>query len=179
MNETLFRIFEPAVSKENIIITLIITLISSIIIGLLSGKIRNSLRDGFIGFLIMEIICIVLYFNVRNKVQSERYNQIKDTMIKISEKTIICNPININIRTWKDGMKCIEKCPKEVGYYILTCDLLEKEKDYESAATLIEMGLDFIRISPPPPPLCERLQKYYRHLNNRPQLDKDCNKIHY
>jgi hypothetical protein len=135
---------------------------------------RSSFRDGIFTLGITEIIFIILIFALKDTVRSERLKTIQESFVNI-EYTNNHSDSNVTINSWIDGLEYIKKCPKEVGYYIRTCDILEKEKDYESAATLIELGLDFIQISPPPQPLCERLQRYYKHLDKRPKLDIDCN----
>ena len=180
MNETWFNIAQSATSPNNILTSLLLTVISSLVIGaIFYKKIRNSVRDASIGFMISEIILVLILFSVKDNVKSERLKYINKVMLELDINSFSCNYTDNQITDWKTGVNCIKLCPKEIGYYITTCDLLEKEKDYESAVTLIELGLDFIRIFPPPPPLCERLQRYYKMLPNRTMIDNNCNKIHY
>ncbi|GET25516.1 hypothetical protein [Prolixibacter sp. NT017] len=180
MNETWFNIAEAAVSPSNILGTFLITLISSAIIGgIFYRSIRKATRDAVLGFLISEIILLFILFSVKDEVKSERLKFINESMLSIDPNSFKCEYTDVYISNWKTGMKCILKCPKEIGYYIKTCEMLEKENDIESAATLIELGMDFIKISPPPTQLCEKLQRYYDKLPDRPKLNKDCIKIHY
>ena len=180
MNETWFKIIESATSPGNILISLLITIFSSVVIGIIFYKsLRNTTRDAFLGFIISEVILLLLLFSVRNNVKSERLEYIQKAMLSINPSSFSCNYTDTDISDWRTGLKCIKLCPKEIGYYIKTCDILEREKDFESAATLIELGLDFIKISPPPTQLCERRKRYYDILPNRPRLDDECNKIHY
>lgn len=173
MLEKYFSSIEAAVSPSNIAITIIGAIFASLILGAFLGNIRKSLRDGLLSFLIFELLFIVLYISVKDNVSSYRYRVIKETMLKININNDVENR-SIEINSWFSGLKAIEKCPSEVGYYLITTDYLEKEKDYESAALLIELGLDFIRQSPIPPPLCKKLRIYYKHLKNKPEITKDC-----
>lgn len=173
MIEKHFSSLESAVSPSNIVITLIVALIASLILGMILGKIKKSVRDGFYSFLIFELIFILLYFTLKDNVAGYRNKTIKNTMLNINME-ISKNEKPIEINSWYSGLKAIEKCPTEIGYYLTTTDYLEKEKDYESAALLIEMGLDFIKISPIPPPLCKKLRIYYKHLKGKPMLPEDC-----
>jgi hypothetical protein len=178
MRELLFRYVEPAVSAEYTVLTLSLFFVSSIVLGLITGKLsKSSLRDGLITFCITQIFLLILYFFLRNTVQSERLKTITERMGRV-ENSSKCPNSYVRIINWLDGLTAIEECPREVGYYLTTCDILEKEQDYESAAILIEIGLNFIQISPPPPPLCQRLQRYYKHLSKAPNLDINCNKFH-
>ena len=119
------------------------------------------------------------YFTIRDNVQNYRLTEIKTVMASIKIKTKY-EPIDqgIYISNWRTGLGLIRKNPTEVALYVKTTQYLEDDKDYESAATLIELGLDFMEYEEIPIVLCEKLQNYYRHLPNRPKLDKDCRKIH-
>lgn len=179
MNEIWFNVAQSATSPSNIFISLLITIFSALVIGAIFYKtLRNSVRDAIIGFIITEAILILILFSVKDKVKSERLKYINNVILELNVNSFSCKYTDTFISDWKTGINCIKLCPKEIGYYIKTCDILEKEKDYESAATLIELGLDFIKISPPPSPLCERLQRYYNKLDNRVKIDSNCNKIH-
>jgi hypothetical protein len=178
MNEILFEFADGAILLKNIFLSLIVTSITATITGIIFGSLRLSLRDGLIGFLFTELILIIILVSVRDKVRSERLNYITEKFSEISTNSAECSDNGKPITDWKYGLSRIEKCPREVGYYLKTCDLLEDDHDYESAALILELGLDIIRISPPPPPVCERLQRYYKHLPNRPELSKYCDKIH-
>ena len=170
----IFEYVEPTVSVQYFLLSLIITLLISLILGVIFGSIRSSVRGGLITLIVTQTIFVFVFFSLRNTVKSER--------IKIIHE-YFANPINdcdnscYYIDRWIVGLNCIRKCPDEVGYYIQTCDILEKDRDYEAAATLIELGLDFMP-APPPQPLCQRLQKYYESLKNRPRLDSECNKFY-
>ncbi len=178
MSGILYTFAESTVSLGNTIITFTITIIIAAVIGILFGSFRKSVLQGFISAVLVQLIAIVLFFSIRDKVQEYRLNEIKNVMSKIEYNQNNCVKVGKHINHWKEGLELIEKCPSEVGYYIITVDLIASDKDYESAATLIEYGLDFIQIYPPPEPLCERLQSYYKHLKKRPELNSDCVKFH-
>uniref|UniRef100_UPI003217A275 hypothetical protein n=1 Tax=uncultured Draconibacterium sp. TaxID=1573823 RepID=UPI003217A275 len=171
MIEQFFEIFESAVSPTNVAISFIVSIIASLIIGLALGNIGGSVIGGVVSFILCEIIFVMLYFAIRDKVAEFRYSEIKETMLSAQISRVQANP---NITSWQTGLEAIKDDPNEIGYYIVTTDYLEKEKDYNSAALLIEMGLDFIKKSPIPRPLCDKLRRYYKYLENRPEINDNC-----
>ncbi len=125
-------------------------------------------------------VIIFLIFSAclaQNSKNDNKLEIIKKTMFSIQDVSTPCKKIE-KITTWQEGISLIKKYPREISYYCKTADLLAKDKDYESATTLIELGLDFIKQNPVPPELCKRLKKYYKHLKDRPTLDNNCNKLH-
>lgn len=173
MVDTLFKTFESAVSPSNFLITLIGTILVSFGLGWIWGKIRRSIVENLAGFIILQIFFIIMYFVIKDKVSIYRYSKIEEVMLHINV-TLDAVPELITISSWQTGLKAIQNNPTEVGFYIATADYLEKEKDYESAALLIEIGLDYIKQTPIPPPLCKKLKFYYRNLKNRPRITDDC-----
>jgi hypothetical protein len=178
MSEILFKFAESAVSLSNVVLSLLVSLLISAAIWVWIGSVGSSIRNGIIASVSFQLALIIIFFVVRGKVQKERLDIIFRTMSTIEASSSGCEAKAVNISNWREGLKCIKRCPTEAGYYIKTADLLEADRDYESAATLIEMGLDIIRQEPPSPPLCERLKRYYRHLPNRTTLDEKCGKFH-
>ncbi len=178
MNETMFKIVELAVSLDYVVFTFSVSLVIAVGMGYFLGSIRDSVRFGIISSVIFEILMIILFYGVRDKVAKERLNLINETMAVVTTVAEECSGEGVIIRNWREGLSIIATCPKEVGYYVRTADLLEEERDYNAAATLIEYGLDFIEADAVPPPLCERLIRYYEHLVGRPRLDVECNKYY-
>lgn len=180
MNTRLFEIAESAVSPQNIFISLIIMLVVSFLIGIIFGSLSNSLKTGSVGSILTLIIYIIIFYSVKDKVQTERFNRIEEVMLAIDHNNLNCITERTPISDWKSGLVKINKCPTNIGYYLKTCDFLEKEKDYESAAFLLEVGLDFIDYKEDiPVPICQRLQKYYKILKNKPSLNENCLKVRY
>ncbi len=178
MNETIFRSAEIVTSPSQILLMLFLYLLTGGLVGLIFSKIRESIRDAFIGFVLTVVILLLLHFFVKDRVQTERLNRIYKSMIEINTESFDCSVSNGLITNWQQGLEKIQDCPSEIGFYVKTADLLEKEGDYESAASLIELGLDFITFTKVPVVLCERLQRYYKKLDNRPELGECCEKIH-
>ena len=174
----LFDYLDQAISTSNVMITLLVSVIVSIIMGLIYGSMKCSLLKGAISFVLFEILLIIAFFPIRNRVHKARLNIIISTMSKIDTTQAKNDFKKYKISTWKQGLKHIENNPKEVGYYMKTADILADDRDYESAASLIEMGLDFIKKDPPPLPLSERLKGYYSHLKNRRKIDDNYRPVH-
>lgn len=178
MNDSIFRIAEIVTSPSQLLLTLLIYLLTGGIVGLMFSTIRESIRDSVIGFVLTVLMLLPLHFLLKDRVQTERLRRINEYMLEISPDSFDCESSNGLITNWQQGVKRIQDCPSEIGYYVKTADLLEKEGDYESAALLIELGLDFITFIDVPVVLCERLQRYYKKLDNRPELGEGCEKIH-
>ncbi|MFW6275360.1 MAG: hypothetical protein ACOC2M_01860 [bacterium] len=83
-----------------------------------------------------------------------------------------------HITDWRSGIEKIEGCPKEIGYLITTADYLVKDyKNYEAAALILEISLDYLPSNPMPPDICTRLRKYYKHLPNKKMIiNEKCEK---
>jgi len=173
MIETIFNTFESAVSPSNFLITFFATIGVSFILGKIWGKLRKSIKENIIVFFFLQIFFVLMYFVIKDKVATYRYSKIEEAMLHVKINTDVSN-MNIKISSWQTGLKAIQYNPREVGYYLKTTDYLEKEKDYRSAALLIEMGLDYIKQSPIPPPLCKKLKSYYKYLEDRPKITDDC-----
>jgi len=176
---TIYQFIESAVSLNYIFLTLTLTVVSSLILGIITSAVTKNVIGGIFTFVISELILIAAFFFVRDKVQIARLNEIKKVMYSIEEKNYY-PPVgqNVFISSWREGLQLIKKNPTEIGLYLKTVKYLEDEKDYESASSLIGLGLDFMHYKKIPTILCDKLQSYYKHLPNRPKLDKGCKKIH-
>lgn len=175
----LYEFLESAVSWDNAFLTFLLSLITAFIVGIIYSSIAKSFVSGIVSFIISELILIAAFFIIRDEVKTARLNEITKEMNSIEMRNSYEN-INqgVVISSWREGLKFIRKNPTEIGYYIKTVKYLEEDNDYESAATLLELGLDFMNYNKIPTVICDKLQLYYKHLPNRPKLDKDCNKIH-
>jgi len=92
-----------------------------------------------------------------------RYRNQRDNMTSDQRQEQIINTFSslegvTPIRTVSDGFEAINRNPQEVGYYLRTAELLEKEKDYERARSVLEQGLD--NFEEPPITICDKLQEY-------------------
>lgn len=179
MTDLVFELAESAVSLQKAFFSFALSLAASAIAALVFGRIRESLKAAVFAGIVLEIILILLFFQVRDYVKEYRLKLITETLSSIPVDVETCDRKIKFISNYRDGLELIKLCPIEVGYYIKTADILEQDRDYESAATLIELGLDIL---PPyetlPMSLCERLLRYYEHLPNRTPLDSDCTKYH-
>ncbi len=178
MNEFLYEFADAAVSPGNMILTLALTLIGSLVFGLFIKNRFQSLVGGIATFVLTEVVCLLIFLLVRGEVHQERLHHIENTMSAVRARPRQCNVDATPIRKWKQGIELISRCPLEIGYYAKTADLLIKKKDYEAAATLIELGLDFLQYDPPPDPLCSRLKLLYELLPNRTKINTNCRKYH-
>ena len=178
MTETLFEYGESAVAIGNILITFCVSILVSLTIGYLMGAVKKSLKLQILSSVLFQIIVTMLYLAVRDGIHDYRKGVITSGMTQIQKQYGPCVNKAVPIDHWKTGLEQIILCPSEVGYYIKTADLLAADRDFESATTLIEFGLDFIEQEPIPEPLCQRLRMYYEHVRNRPNLDSSCNKFH-
>jgi len=176
----LYEFLEGAVNWHNIAYSIMVTFLASLIFGFFISRIRESITNGIIVFFITEAILVGTLFMVRDNFHDARLREIRTVMSGIPVRNhyrSVDQPVFIS--GWRQGLRLISQNPSEVGLYISTVKYLEEDKDYESAATLIELGLDFIEFQEIPVVLCEKLLIYYEHLRgNRPKLDKDCRKIH-
>lgn len=176
----LYEFIEGAIKWHNIAYSIMATILASLIFGFFISRIRESIKNGIIVFLITEAILVGTLFMVRDNFHDARLKEIRTVMSSIPVRNHYPSvDQTVFISSWRQGLRLISKNPSEVGLYISTVKYLEEDKDYESAATLIELGLDFIKFQEIPVALCEKLRIYYRHLpRNRPKLDEDCRKIH-
>lgn len=177
MVESLYRFAESAVALDNVLYSVTISIAVAAILGQCTRGIKRSLSLQVVSSVLFQVLVIILYFAVRDEVQGFRLSTISERLASLRVDAP-CHPNEHQITNWRDGLEAIARCPTEVGNYLVTADKLAADRDYESAATLLEMGTDFIQISPLPLPICERLQAYYVHLTRRPRLTKDCTKIH-
>jgi hypothetical protein len=185
MIESIFKVAESAVSPSNLAITFVVTLLISLSLGIiidkigesgnLRGRIKDSLYKSILEFIIIQLVFIILYFIIRDEVFKYRYSKIEEAMMHLNV-SIKTSQNDIIISSWQSGLQAIQHNPQEIGYYIETTNYLEKEKDYKSAVLLIEIGLDYIKQSPIPPSLCNKLRQYYKYLKlkDRPEITDKC-----
>ena len=108
-----------------------------------------------------------------------RLNKIKKIMSTIQMDGTPCEGGSVPISKLEDGLDKIADCPSEEDHYLETADwLVENIKDYEAAAFVLGRAIDILRQESPSLPICNRLKKYYEHLENKPRLDENCIKIH-
>lgn len=188
--EALYRYLSSSTAFSSLPFILILTVGTSFLISCIfllltrPGSVLVVLIQVLVTFVIIFALEWAVYQRIRGKVHEYRVERTKSVIDSIP--AIVAetpqeqkNPKGnkpVIIDTWERGLEAIKKNPTEIGYYLTTADLLEKEQEYYAAMILLESGLDYF--PEPPLPICERLQLYYEKLDleNRPSVSK-CKKI--
>lgn len=180
MIELLYKFSEQVTSPSIVGLALLFSILAAFVASVAVYKVVKSetITISVLSFIVMQIFLIGFYNTTKYFVKSYRLDKIKTELSNISLNTYGCKEYTNRISNWNEGLEAIRLCPSQEGYYIKTADLLEKEKDYHSAAILLIMGLDFIQKDPPPIDFCDRLRRYSNYVPNIPTLNEDCIKIH-